>query len=491
MKPELKNAYKLFIGGQWKDASDGATFDVISPATGAKLTSCAQATAADVDEAVRAAKAAFPSWSKTSPAERQILLTKIADAIDANRDYLAAVETADNGKPIRETTFIDVPVSADHFRYFAGAIRAEEGRAVMLDETMLSLVLREPIGVVGQIVPWNFPLLIGSWKLAPALASGCCTVFKPSCHTSLSILALAELIQNVLPPGVFNVITGSGTKAGNYMLEHEGFAKFAFTGSTEVGCTVANEAAKKLIPATLELGGKSANIYFNDCNMDLAFDGLQLGILYNQGQVCAAGSRVFVQEGIYDEFVAKAVEAFNKIVVGDPFEMTTQMGALIYESHLNDVLNYIEIGKKEGAKVACGGTRITDNGLDKGFFMRPTLLTDVTNDMRVAQEEIFGPVACVIKFKDEEDVIKMANDSIYGLAGGVWTQDINRAVRVSRAIEAGRIWVNMYDNVPAGAPFGGYKKSGYGRETDKVILDSYTQMKSIIINLNRNPSGFY
>jgi len=491
MKPEFKDSYKLFIGGQWKEASDGATFDVISPSTGEKLTVCAQATAEDVDAAVRAAKAAFPAWSKTSPAERQAALIKIADIIDANRDYLAAVETADNGKPLRETTFIDVPVSADHFRYFAGVIRGEEGRAMMIDENMLSLVLHEPIGVVGQIVPWNFPLLIGSWKLAPALASGCCTVFKPSSHTSLSILALAELIQDVLPPGVLNVITGSGSKSGNYMLRHEGFVKFAFTGSTEVGLTVADEAAKKLIPATLELGGKSANIYFNDCNLDLAFDGLQLGILYNQGQVCAAGSRVFVQEGIYDAFVAKAVEEFNKINVGDPFEMTTQMGALIYESHLNDVLEYVKLGEKEGAKVACGGLRVIDNGLGKGYFMRPTLLIDVTNDMRVAQEEIFGPVACVIKFKDEEDVIRMANDSMYGLAGGVWTQDINRAIRVSRAVEAGRLWVNMYDNVPAGAPFGGYKKSGYGRETDKVILDSYTQTKSIIINLSQNPSGFY
>ncbi|MDR0671897.1 MAG: aldehyde dehydrogenase family protein [Oscillospiraceae bacterium] len=491
MKPTYKERYQLFINGKWKDASDGATFDVYAPATGEKLTTCAQATSADVDEAVRAAWAAFPAWKKTAPAERMAILNKIAAIIDENRDLLAAVETADNGKPIRETMNIDVPVSADHFRYFAGAIRVEDGRAKMLDENTLSLVLQEPIGVVGQIVPWNFPLLIGSWKLAPVLASGCCTVFKPSSHTSLSLLVLAELIQDVLPPGVFNVITGSGSRSGNSMLAHEGFSKFAFTGSTDVGGTVASAAADKLIPATLELGGKSANIFFDDCNMDIALDGLQMGILFNQGQVCAAGSRVFVQEGIYDEFVAKAAEAFDKINVGDPFDPQTQMGSLIYESHMHDVLNYIELGKREGARVAAGGFRVTDGAFGKGFFVRPTLLADATNDMRVAQEEIFGPVAVVIKFKDEDEVIRLANESIYGLAGGVWTQDINRAIRVARSVETGRMWVNMYNAVPAGAPFGGYKKSGIGRETDKVILEHYTQMKSIMINLNQSPSGFY
>ncbi|MDR1156926.1 MAG: aldehyde dehydrogenase family protein [Oscillospiraceae bacterium] len=491
MKPTFKERYQLFINGQWKDASDGATFDVYSPATGEKLTACAQATSADVDEAVRVAWAAFPAWKKTAPAERMAILNKIAAIIDENRDLLASVETADNGKPIRETMNIDVPVSADHFRYFAGAIRVEDGRAKMLDENTLSIVLQEPIGVVGQIVPWNFPLLIGSWKLAPVLASGCCTVFKPSSHTSLSLLVLAELIRDVLPPGVFNVVTGSGSRSGNSMLAHEGFSKFAFTGSTEVGGTVASAAADKLIPATLELGGKSANIFFDDCNMDIALDGLQMGILFNQGQVCAAGSRVFVQEGIYDEFVAKAAAAFDKINVGDPFDPRTQMGSLIYESHMHDVLNYIELGKQEGARVAAGGFRVTDGELGKGFFVRPTLLVDATNDMRVAQEEIFGPVAVVIKFKDEDEVVRLANESVYGLAGGVWTQDVNRAIRVARSVETGRMWVNMYNAVPAGAPFGGYKKSGIGRETDKVILEHYTQMKNIMINLSQSPSGFY
>jgi acyl-CoA reductase-like NAD-dependent aldehyde dehydrogenase len=491
MKPSFKGRYQLFINGKWKDASDGAVFDVYSPASGEKLASCAQATEKDVDEAIDAAWKAFASWKLTSQPERSKILTKIGDIIKANTEELAAIETMDNGKPIRETKAIDIPFSVDHFYYFAGAILAEEGSASMLDEKTLSIVLREPIGVVGQIVPWNFPFLMAAWKLAPVLASGCCTVFKPSSYTSLSVLRMAELIQDALPPGVFNVITGAGSKSGDYMLKHQGFSKLAFTGSTEIGCAVADAAASKLIPATLELGGKSANIYFDDCDMDLAIDGLQLGILFNQGQVCCAGSRVFVQEKIYDEFVKRAVEAFKKVKVGDPLDPATQMGSLIYESHMKDVLEYIEIGKKEGAKVLVGGERITTGGLDKGFFVQPTLLADVTNKMRVAQEEIFGPVAVIIKFKTEDEVVKMANDSVYGLGGAVWTKDLNRAIRVSRAIETGRMWVNTYNSIPAGAPFGGYKKSGIGRETHKIILEHYTQMKNIMINLNEAPSGFY
>jgi acyl-CoA reductase-like NAD-dependent aldehyde dehydrogenase len=397
----------------------------------------------------------------------------------------------DNGKPIRETMTIDIPEAAEHFYYFAGAILAEEGSAVMLNEKMMSIILREPIGVVGQIVPWNFPFLMAAWKLAPVLASGCCTVFKPSSYTSLSVLRLAELIQDVLPPGVFNVITGAGSKSGDYILKHKGFSKLAFTGSTEIGCCVAAAASEKLIPATLELGGKSANIYFDDCNMDMAIDGLQLGILFNQGQVCCAGSRVFVQERIYDEFVKKAVEAFNKVKVGDPLDPATQMGAIIYEGQMQKVLEYVEIARREGARVIAGGERISSGGLEKGYFLRPTLLADVTNDMRVAREEIFGPVAVIIKFKTEDEVVAMANDSVYGLGGAVWTRDINKAIRVARAVETGRMWINTYNQVPAGAPFGGYKQSGIGRETHKVILEHYTQMKNIMINLNEGPSGFY
>lgn len=491
MKTCLQEKYGLFINGQWQPASDGKTFKSYNPANGELLAECAQATDADLDLAVDSAWKAWDSWKQTTPAERAKILNRIADIIDENAEHLAMVETLDNGKPIRETMAIDIPYSAEHFRYFAGAVLAEEGTASMLDGNTMSLILREPIGVVGQIVPWNFPFLMAAWKLAPVLASGCCTVFKPSSTTSLSVLEFARLIQDVLPAGVFNVITGSGSGVGNSMLKHKGFRKLAFTGSTEVGRDVALAAAEKLIPSTLELGGKSANIFFDDCKWDMALDGLQLGILFNQGQVCCAGSRVFVQEGIYDKFVEAAVKAFNHVKVGLPWEQDTQMGSQINEGQLNKILSYIDIAKSEGATIACGGERCTEGELAKGAFMKPTLITNVTNDMRVAQEEIFGPVACVIKFKTEDEVIEMANDSKYGLGGAVWTRDINRAIRVSRAIETGRMWVNTYNAIPAGAPFGGYKQSGIGRETHKVILEHYTQMKNIMINLSEAPSGFY
>ena len=491
MNVKLKERYGLYINGQWVPASDGATFETHSPATGEHLANCAEATREDVDAAVQAAWAAFPAWKAVEPAKRSEILLKIADRIDANAELLATVESMDNGKPIRETMAIDVPYSSDHFRYFAGAIRTEEGSAKVLDGNFLSLVLQEPIGVVGQIVPWNFPLLMAAWKLAPALAAGDCVVLKSSSATPLSALVLMELIGDLLPAGVVNVITGKGSKSGQYMLEHPGFRKLAFTGSTEVGLDVGKAAAEKLIPSTLELGGKSANIYFDDCQWDMALDGLQLGILFNQGQVCCAGSRVFVQEGIYDKFVAAAVDAFQKIRVGDPLDPNTQMGSQINEGQLKKIMSYIDIAKQEGATIACGGAPCTEGVCAKGSFMQPTLITNVTNDMRVAQEEIFGPVAVVIKFKTEEEVIAMANDSIYGLGGAVWTRDLNRAIRVSRGIETGRMWVNTYNAIPEGAPFGGYKHSGIGRETHKVILSHYTQQKNIMINLGETPSGFY
>ena len=491
MNVTLKEKYGLYINGQWKEASDKGIFETTNPATGKHLAYCAQATKEDVDEAVRAAWAAYPGWKAVEPSKRADILLKIADRIDENKELLATVESMDNGKPIRETMAIDVPYSSDHFRYFAGAIRTEEGSASVLDGNFLSLILREPIGVVGQIVPWNFPFLMGAWKLAPALAAGNCIVFKSSSSTPLSMLVFMELIEDLLPAGVLNLITGSGSRSGQYMLEHPGFRKLAFTGSTEIGLDVAKAAADKLIPSTLELGGKSANIYFEDCPWDMALDGLQLGILFNQGQVCCAGSRVFVQESIYDKFIEQAVDAFKKIKVGDPLDMNTQMGSQINEKQVEKILSYINIAKEVGAVIACGGDRYTEGSCKDGCFMQPTLITNVTNDMRVAQEEIFGPVAVVIKFKTEEEVIAMANDSQYGLGGAVWTKDINRAIRVSRGIETGRMWVNTYNQIPAGAPFGGYKKSGIGRETHKVILDHYTQQKNIMINLNETPSGFY
>lgn len=491
MKANLDARYDLYINGQWVPASDGKVFTAYNPATGEKLAECAEATKEDVDAAVKAAWAAFPAWRDMGIAERAGILEKIADIIDENAELLATIESMDNGKPIRETMAIDVPYSSDHFRYFAGAIRVEEGKASVLDGNMMSLILREPIGVVGQIVPWNFPFLMAAWKLAPALAAGNCIVFKPSSTTSLSVLTLVKLIGHLLPPGVLNVVTGGGSRSGQYMLDHPGFRKLAFTGSTEVGLDVAKAAADKLIPATLELGGKSANIYFNDCKWDMAIDGLQLGILFNQGQVCCAGSRVFVQEGIYDKFVEAAVKAFNSVNVGDPLDPNTQMGAQVDQGQLRKIMSYVNLAKEEGATIACGGEPYTDGACANGSFMKPTLIVNATNDMRVAQEEIFGPVAVVIKFKTEEEVIAMANDSVYGLGGAVWTRDINRAIRVARGVETGRMWVNTYNQIPSGAPFGGYKQSGIGRETHKVILEHYTQQKNIMINLNETPSGFY
>ena len=486
MKANLDARYDLYINGQWVPASDGKVFTAYNPATGEKLAECAEATKEDVDAAVKAAWAAFPAWRDMGIAERAGILEKIADIIDENAELLATIESMDNGKPIRETMAIDVPYSSDHFRYFAGAIRVEEGKASVLDGNMMSLILREPIGVVGQIVPWNFPFL-----MAAALAAGNCIVFKPSSTTSLSVLTLVKLIGHLLPPGVLNVVTGGGSRSGQYMLDHPGFRKLAFTGSTEVGLDVAKAAADKLIPATLELGGKSANIYFDDCKWDMAIDGLQLGILFNQGQVCCAGSRVFVQEGIYDKFVEAAVKAFNSVNVGDPLDPNTQMGAQVDQGQLRKIMSYVNLAKEEGATIACGGEPYTDGACANGSFMKPTLIVNATNDMRVAQEEIFGPVAVVIKFKTEEEVIAMANDSVYGLGGAVWTRDINRAIRVARGVETGRMWVNTYNQIPSGAPFGGYKQSGIGRETHKVILEHYTQQKNIMINLNETPSGFY
>lgn len=496
MNVKLKEKYGLYINGQWRDASDGATFATKNPATGEHLAYCAEATKEDVDDAVNAAWAAFPAWREVSPQERAAILYKIADIIESNSALLAEVETLDNGKPIRETTYIDVPWAVEHFRYFAGAVLTHSDSARVLNtpnfpgET-LSLVLREPIGVVGQIVPWNFPFLMAAWKLAPVLAAGDCTVLKTSSETPLSVNVLMELIGDVVPAGVINVITGKGSKSGQYILDHPGFRKLAFTGSTEVGLNVAKAAAEKLIPATLELGGKSANIFFDDCDLEQAIDGLQVGILFNQGQVCCAGSRVFVQEGIYDKFVEAAKKAFGAVEQGDTLSLNTQIGASINENQVKKVSSYIDIAKSEGATIAIGGERNTEGACANGCFFKPTLITNVTNDMRVAREEIFGPVAVIIKFKDAEDVIKMANDSEYGLGGGIFTKDITKAINVARRVETGRMWVNTYNQIPAGAPFGGYKKSGIGRETDLSILDAYTQQKNIFINLSDAPSGFY
>lgn len=486
----LDSQYKLYINGQWTEGSEGKTIAAYNPSNGEKLADFIDASHADVDAAVEAAQNAFKTWKHVSIEERSKLLIKIADLIDENREHLAMVETLDNGKPLRETMTADVPLSADHFRYFAGVIRSEEGTAQQLDENNLTLTLKEPIGVVGQIIPWNFPLLMAAWKIAPAIAAGNTVVISPSSTTSLSILELAKILDQVLPPGVVNVVTGRGSHSGDYMLHHEGFAKLAFTGSTDVGYLVAKAAADRLVPATLELGGKSANIFFNDANWERAVEGATSGILFNQGQVCSAGSRIFVQAGIYDEFLSALKEKFERVKVGLPWEEGTQMGAQINQRQLDKILEYVKIGQEEGATLVTGGYQLKENGLENGVFMAPTILAG-TNDMRIAQEEIFGPVATVIKFETEEEVIAMANDSEFGLGGGVWTSNLNTALRVARSIETGRMWVNQYTNFSAGAPFGGYKKSGIGRETYKSILDGYTQTKNIFINTKEDADGLY
>ncbi len=489
--PKLKKKYQLYINGEWCDASNGATFESHCPADGRLLATCAQATKEDVDKAVKAAWQAWDSWKKTDANDRAEILFKIADAIDKNRKRLAEIETWDNGKPLRETMQADIPDSAEHFRYYAAAIMTEETGVRMLDENTMGIILHEPIGAVGQIIPWNFPFNMAAWKLAPVLAAGCCTVLKPATETSLSVLEFMDMIGDIVPKGVINIITGKGSEAGSYILEHPDLAKLAFTGSTEVGYTVAENAAKKLIPATLELGGKSANIVFEDADWELAMQGVMEGILFNQGQVCNAGSRVLIQDKIYDKFLKEAVERFGKVKVGLPWDDGVQMGALVSKKQMEQVLKYIDIAGKEGAKIACGGKRLEDKGLDKGFFVAPTILADVDNSMQVAQEEIFGPVACFIKFKSEDDALRIANDSEYGLAGGVFTKNINRALRVARGVRTGRMWVNSYNSNPAGAPFGGYKKSGIGRETHKMYLSAYYQVKSIMINLSEKPNDLY
>ena len=483
----IQPSYKLFIDGEFVDAEGGASLDVFNPATGEKISKIADASKADVDKAVAAARKAFESFRRTSVYERSALLNKIADVLEQNAEFIATVETIDNGKPIRETRAVDVAWSIEHFRYFAGVILGEEGSANMLKERYLSVVLREPIGVVGQIVPWNFPFLMAAWKLAPLIAAGDTCVFKPSSETSLSILEFIRLIAPLLPKGIINVVTGKGSKAGEFVRTHKGLDKLAFTGSTEVGRGIALAAAQKIIPATLELGGKSANIIFDDCDFDVAIDGVQLGILFNQGQVCCAGSRIFVQEGIYDKFVPALVEKFKRIKVGDPLDPNTQMGCQINKKQADKILEYVKIGVEEGAKIAVGGKRHSAGEA----FVEPTLLVDVRNDMRVAQEEIFGPVGVVIKFKDQDELVRMANDSLYGLGGAVFTRDIAKALPVARLLETGRVWVNTYNQIHAGAPFGGYKESGIGRETHKMILDHYTQTKNIYIDTISKPSGFY
>lgn len=492
MTINIKDKYELFINGQWQEPKSGDYLETINPSNGEVLSKIANANEEDVNLAVQAAKDAFYNgWKDTSIEERSSILLKIADIIDENSDYLSKIETMNNGKPIRETSNLDIPLSSDHFRYFAGVIRSEEGSSQILDGRYLSLILKEPIGVVGQIIPWNFPFLMAAWKIAPALAAGDTIVIKPASDTSLSILALADLIKDVLPKGVFNVVTGKGSQSGEYLQKNKDVDKLAFTGSTEVGRNIGISAAENLIPSTLELGGKSANIVFADADMDKAIDGAILGILFNQGQVCCAGSRLFVQEEIYDEFIDRLKEEFKKIKIGDPLDPETQMGAQINKRHVKKILGYVETAKEEGQELIVGGEEITEGVNPDGAFMQPTILKASDNSCTVCQEEIFGPVLVVQTFKDADEVIKLANDSAYGLGGAVYSKNINTAFKVATSVRTGRMWVNTYNQLPAGAPFGGYKESGIGRETHKMMLEHYTQTKNIFIDLKEDLSGFY
>jgi betaine-aldehyde dehydrogenase len=487
-------SYQLFIDGQWVDSESGKTFTTPNPATGATLAEVAEGDKADIDKAVAAARRAFEGkWSKMSARDRGRLLYKLSQLIEQHLPELAALETADNGKPIKESTYVDLPQVVENFEYFAGWATKIEGETIPVPGKMFNYTLREPIGVCGQIIPWNFPLLMAAWKLAPALAAGNTIVLKPAEQTPVGAMELGKLIQEAgFPEGVVNIVPGYGETAGAALAAHPGIDKIAFTGSTEVGKLIAKSAADNLTKVSLELGGKAPNIVFADSDMDQAVAGAMMGIFYNQGQVCCAGSRLFVEEAIKDEFVAKLSERAERIAVGNPMDQNTQMGPQVSEEQLNRIKGYVDIARTEGASVIAGGsTPQLDPEFQKGYFFRPTIFADVNNKMRVAQEEIFGPVVSVITFKDEDDLIKQANDTIYGLSAGIWTQNLTRAHRFAQAIRAGVIWINTYNMFNAASPFGGYKQSGYGREMGKHALDLYTQTKSVWVDLSGRPIGWF
>ncbi|WP_203295483.1 acetaldehyde dehydrogenase ExaC [Luteirhabdus pelagi] len=494
-RPKFKDTYDNFIGGKWVSPVKGEYFESISPVDGNSFTKVARSTKEDIDKALDAAWEAAESWNKTSATERSNVLLKIADIIEDNIEVLARAETWDNGKPIRETTNADLPLAVDHFRYFAGVIRAEEGTASELDANTVSMNIWEPLGVVGQIIPWNFPILMAAWKLAPALAAGNCVVLKPAEQTPVGIMILAELIQDVVPKGVLNIVNGFGLEAGKPLASSPRIKKIAFTGETTTGQLIMQYASKNIIPVTLELGGKSPNIFFksvmdkDDEFLDKAIEGAVL-FAFNQGEVCTCPSRILVEESIFDEFMEKVVERTKAIKIGHPLDPETMMGAQASNDQYEKILNYINIGKEEGCEVLAGGDSAYNEGLEGGYYIQPTIFKG-NNKMRVFQEEIFGPVVCVTSFKDEAEAIEIANDTLYGLGAGVWTRDMHQAYQISREVKAGRVWVNNYHAYPAHAPFGGYKKSGIGRENHKMMLDHYRQTKNMLISYDKNKLGFF
>jgi aldehyde dehydrogenase len=495
-KVTFKSRYQNYIGGKWVEPTRGQYFENVTPVTGKAFCDIPRSDAQDVERALDAAHAAKDAWGRASPTQRSAVLLKIADRMEQNLEALAVAETWDNGKPIRESLAADLPLAIDHFRYFAGCIRAQEGTMGEIDDTTVSYQFHEPLGVVGQIIPWNFPLLMATWKLAPALAAGNCVVLKPAEQTPASILVFLELVQDLLPPGILNVVNGFGLEAGKPLASSSRVAKVAFTGETTTGRLIMQYASQNLIPVTLELGGKSPNVFFADVAaqrddfLDKALEGFTMFAL-NQGEVCTCPSRALVQESIYPQFMEMALARVAKIRQGDPLDTDTMIGAQASSEQLDKILSYLDIGKQEGAKVLAGGSRNVLGGeLAGGYYVHPTVFQG-TNRMRVFQEEIFGPVVSVTTFKDEAEALAIANDTLYGLGAGLWTRDGSVAYRMGRGIKAGRVWTNCYHLYPAHAAFGGYKQSGIGRETHKMMLSHYQQTKNLLVSYSPKALGFF
>jgi aldehyde dehydrogenase len=495
-KTLVRDTYDNFIGGQWVKPVRGEYFDNLSPVTGQSVCKVARSTAEDIELALDAAHRAKEGWGQRSATERANILNRIAQRMEENLDLLAMAETIDNGKPIRETTAADIPLAIDHFRYFAACVRSQEGSIAEIDHDTVAYHFHEPLGVVGQIIPWNFPILMAAWKLAPALAAGNCVVLKPAEQTPMSIMVLMDLVGDLIPEGVLNVVNGFGVEAGKPLATSKRISKIAFTGETTTGRLIMQYASENLIPVTLELGGKSPNIFFadvmeaDDDYFDKCLEGFAMFAL-NQGEVCTCPSRALVQESIYEKFIERAVARVQKIVQGSPLDPATMIGAQASNDQLEKILSYIDIGKDEGAKVLTGGTRAHLGGeLEQGYYVTPTVL-EGHNRMRIFQEEIFGPVLSVTTFKDEAEALAIANDTLYGLGAGVWSRNGNTAYRMGRAIQAGRVWTNCYHAYPAHAAFGGYKQSGIGRETHKMMLDHYQQTKNLLVSYSTKALGFF